>query len=65
MSQWKDMDPDDIPGYLIDYVASWLKERDVDSIERHYESYQSDSYRDDLEGLVDNVVEAVLEAQGE
>lgn len=63
MIRWQDIDPDDIPGYLIDHVASWLKEREVDSIERHYEAYQSDWYRDDLEGLVDDVVEAVLTTQ--
>ena len=63
MSKWQDIDPDDIPGYLIDHVASWLKEREVSSVDEHYESYQMDSYRDDLEKLVDDVVEAVLTIQ--
>ena len=63
MIRWQDIDPDDIPGYLIDHVASWLKKRDVSSINEHYESYQMNSYRDDLEKLVDDVVEAVLTIQ--
>lgn len=61
MSKWSDIDRDDIPGYLVDEVAKWLEEREVDSIEGHYESYQMDSYRDELEELVDDVIEAVLE----
>ncbi len=59
--QWGGMPQEDIPGYLIDEVSSFLKSRDITSVDRHYESYQSDSYRDQLEELVDSVVEAVLE----
>lgn len=60
MSEWQNIDRDDVPGYLTDYVVSWLKDHNIDSMERHYESYQMDSYRDDIETLVDNVIEAIL-----
>lgn len=59
--QWGGVDKDDIPGYLIDEVSTFLDEREITSVDRHYESYQMDSYREDLEELVDSVVEAVLE----
>lgn len=58
---WKGMDSDDIPGYLIDYVQSWIKERDITSIDRFYEKFQSDSFQEELEDFSENIIIAVLE----
>lgn len=60
-SVWEEIDREDIPGYLMDFLNTWLSERDITDVDRHYEMYQSDHYRDDLETLVDNVIEAALE----
>lgn len=63
MSNWKDIDADDMPGYLVDYIAGWLKKHDIDSVERFNESFQIDSFQEDIEDLATEVATAVLEAK--
>lgn len=62
-NQWRGIDPDDLPGYLVDYVAGWLKDHDIDSIDRFNESFQIDSFQEDVEEFATEVVTAVLESQ--
>lgn len=57
---WRDIDPDDIPGYLVDYISGWLNEHDISSIDDFNESFQTDSFSEDVEELATEVVQAVL-----
>ena len=52
---WKDMDPDDVPGYLIDYIVSWAKKHDVTCAE---DLYQQDSVNEDLPDFVEEILTA-------
>lgn len=61
LNDWAEIDNGDIPGYLMDELVDWLKEHDIDSIERYHESFQMDSFHDDVQEKMEDVVKAVLE----
>lgn len=63
MSSWKDMDKDDIPGYLLDHIAAWLDKEGIEDMFSYGESHQSDSFLEDKDNMMDEIVEAVLEYQ--
>lgn len=60
---WVGMDPDDIPGYLVDHISTWMRAHDINDLNGFYEHFQSDNFPEDIEDLVEECIKAVLESR--
>ena len=52
----EEMDEDDRPGYLMDYIASWTKDHGITDITRFQEKFQVDSFQEDVENFAEEVI---------
>ena len=60
-NSWTGMDQDDIPGYLMDSILTWLSNMNIDSQEDFDEAFQNDEFHDELQDFAENVIQAALE----
>lgn len=51
-----EIDEDDRPGYLIDYVASWTEQHGITDINRFHEKFQIDSFQQKVESFAEEVI---------
>lgn len=58
---WFGIDPDDIDGYLIDYLYSWMRDHDINSLDDFDDLFQTDDFVDDVAEAMEQVVSALLE----
>ena len=52
-----EIDEDDRPGYLMDYIGSWCKDKEISSIDDFYERFQSDNFPEDMGDFVEEVLQ--------
>ena len=59
-NKWESISRDDIQEHLVVYVSDWLDEHNIADINDFNESFQSDSFQEDVEDFATEVVRAVL-----